>query len=79
MDHDSEPTRHLVFVIRIEHGRHGLRGQVAAVGSGASRLFSDLADAVTFIRAAIDDRETKSTGPPDADKRPRRADEVGDG
>jgi len=54
MTDPPHPNRPRAFVIRVHRDRHGLRGQVVAVESGASRLFDDLGDALAFIKAQVD-------------------------
>ncbi len=53
MAQPPDATRSQTFVIRIQRDRQALRGQVVAVATGAARLFEDLADAMTFIRAQV--------------------------
>jgi hypothetical protein len=52
-----QTTRSQTFVIRLRRATRALRGQVLEVGTGAARLFDDLADAMAFIRARVDQRE----------------------
>jgi hypothetical protein len=55
-----DAPRSLAFVIRIRLDRQAMRGQVVDVADGATRLFEDLADAVTFIRARVARREPQA-------------------
>jgi len=57
MAQSPDTTRSQTFVIRVRRAARALRGQVVEVGTGAARLFDDLADATAFIRARVDQRE----------------------
>lgn len=46
------------FVVRVQRGGGGVRGQVVAIASGASRLFADLREAIAFIEAQLGERDT---------------------
>jgi len=65
MTDPPHPGRPRAFVIRVHRDRHGLRGQVVAVESGAARLFEDLGDALAFIKDQVDE----DAGPTAPEKR----------
>ncbi len=68
----------MTFVVRLQGGRVGIRGQVIEVGTGAARLFEDLEEVVAFIRARWW-RSRKARVQAIARSRPPKEDEAGRG
>lgn len=57
-----ESHRPMSFVIRVQEGKSGLRGQVVAVATGLTSLFDDLRDAMAFIEAQLRKEEAPPEG-----------------
>lgn len=55
MESPAAPREPMAFVLRVERGERGVRGQLVAVRTGQTRLFDDLRDAVAFIEAALEE------------------------
>lgn len=66
MAHPTDTTLSQTFVIRVRRDRQALRGQVVAVATGEARLFEDLADAMAFIRAQVEEGQGETARPPAA-------------
>ncbi len=58
------PGRPRTFLIRIQRRDGGVRGQVVTVGTGATRLFDDLREAMAFIEARLAEDEEATPADP---------------